>query len=69
MSRLLYWKTIGTCSVEVPSSARFVLRFASDSTLASRAGRLAVRHEDDTVHALQDELAAWRCRRPGPGTV
>src|SRR4029079_16349319 len=31
MSRLLYWKTIGTCSVVSPSSERFVFRFASDS--------------------------------------
>ncbi len=37
MSRLLYWKTTGTLSVVSPSSARFVLRFASDSMFASRA--------------------------------
>ena len=47
------------------------VRLEVDERLAVRLpGRdLAVRDEDDPVDALQDELASWRCRRPGPGTV
>jgi hypothetical protein len=35
MSRLLYWKMTGVCSIDIPSSARFARRLFTDSMFAS----------------------------------
>ena len=57
MSRLLYWKTTGTWSSVEAQLGQVHLQVAQRLHVRVERGHLAVRHEDDAVHALQHELA------------